>query len=121
MAHKYAELRAKLSPKAKKISEQLYAQHVEQMALNELREALELTQEQLAELMKVSQVAISRMERRSDMYVSTLRRGIEALGGGVEICAVLPQRTGKMPHLGGRRGRWSPLPLFVSPPPPASL
>ena len=51
------------------------------MALNELREALELTQEQLAELMKVSQVAVSRMERRPDMYVSTLRRVIEAMGG----------------------------------------
>ncbi len=100
MAHKYAELRAKLSPKAKKISEQLYSQHLEQMALNELREALELTQEQLAELMKVSQVAISRMERRPDMYVSTLRRVIEAMGGELEIRAVLPKRTVKLQHLG---------------------
>jgi predicted transcriptional regulator len=100
MAHKYVELRAKLSPKAKKISQRLYAQHVEQMALNELREALELTQEQLAELMKVSQVAISRMERRPDMYVSTLRRVIEAMGGELEIRAVLPKRTVKLQHLG---------------------
>jgi predicted transcriptional regulator len=100
MAHKYAELRAKLSPKEKKISGRLYAQHVEQMALNELREALDLTQEQLAELMKVSQVAISRLERRPDMYVSTLRRVIEAMGGEMEIRAVLPKRTVKLQHLG---------------------
>ena len=100
MAHKYAELRAKLSPKAKKISEDLYTQHVEQMALNELREALELTQEQLAELMKVSQVAVSRMERRPDMYVSTLRRVIEAMGGVLEIRAILPKRTVKLQHIG---------------------
>jgi predicted transcriptional regulator len=100
MAHKYAELRAKLGPKAKKISDQLYSQHVEQMALHELREALDLTQEQLAELMKVSQVAISRMERRPDMYVSTLRRVIEAMGGELEIRAVLPKRTVKLQHIG---------------------
>ncbi len=101
MAHKYAELRAKLSPKAKKISQELYAQHVEEMALNELREAaLDLTQEQLAELMKVSQVAVSRMERRPDLYVSTLRRVIEAMGGELEIRAVLPKRTVKLQHIG---------------------
>src|SRR5260370_19305412 len=115
MARKYAELGAKLSAKAKKISEDLYAQRVEQMALNELREALELTQEQLAELMKVSQVAISRMERRSDMYVSTLRRVVEAMGGGLAIRAPVSQKTGQMTNHLCTTGTCSPLPPFSFP------
>jgi len=70
------------------------------MALNELREALELTQEQLAELMKVSQVAVPRMERGPDIYVSTLRHVIEAMGGELEIRPVLPKRTVKLQPIG---------------------
>src|SRR5207245_3608132 len=100
MAHKYAELRAKLSPKGKKISQELYAQHVEEMALNELREALDLTQEQLAELMKVSEVAVSRMERRPDLYVSTLRRVIKSMGGELEVREVLSKRKVEVNHNG---------------------
>jgi len=55
-----------------------------------LRQRLGLTQEQLAEALHVRQAAISKVERRSDMYISTLRKIIEAMGGELEIRAVLP-------------------------------
>jgi transcriptional regulator with XRE-family HTH domain len=60
------------------------------MALDELREALKLTQESLAESLHVNQPAISKVERRSDMLISTLRKIIEAMGGELEIRAILP-------------------------------
>jgi predicted transcriptional regulator len=61
------------------------------MALEELRDALRLTQQHLAETLQVDQSAISKLERRTDMYVSTLERFIEAMGGRLEIRAVFPE------------------------------
>lgn len=61
-----------------------------EMALDELREALKLTQESLAESLHVNQAAISKVERRADMLISTLRKIIEAMGGELEIRAILP-------------------------------
>jgi len=55
-----------------------------------LRDALRLTQQQLAKTPHVDQSAISKLERRKDMYVSTLERVIEAMGGRLEIRAVFP-------------------------------
>ena len=61
-----------------------------EMALDELREARRLTQEQLAERLHVRQPAIAKIERRADMYLSTLRGVINAMGGEMEILAVFP-------------------------------
>ena len=61
------------------------------MALNELRVARQFTQEQLAELLKINQAAVSKMERRTYMHVSTLMDFIEAIGGEVEITAKFPE------------------------------
>jgi uncharacterized protein YdbL (DUF1318 family) len=62
-----------------------------EMALNELREAREFTQQQVAEQLHVGQAEVSRLERRTDLYVSTLGRYIEAMGGRLEIRAVFPE------------------------------
>lgn len=62
-----------------------------EMALNELRAALQITQEHLAGLLRVNQAAISKMERRTDMYVSTLADFIRAMGGELEITARFPE------------------------------
>lgn len=61
------------------------------MALDELRTARQMTQEHLAETLGVKQAAISRMERRTDVYISTLSKYIEAMGGELEIRAVFPE------------------------------
>jgi transcriptional regulator with XRE-family HTH domain len=60
------------------------------MALDELRAARQLTQEHPATLLNVNQSAISKLERRADMYVSTLADFIRAMGGELEIRAVFP-------------------------------
>jgi len=58
--------------------------------LGELRRARQLTQETLAESLDMSQSEVSKVERRSDLYVSTLRRYIEAMGGELQIIARFP-------------------------------
>jgi transcriptional regulator with XRE-family HTH domain len=60
------------------------------MPLDALRDAKQLTQVQIAQLLKISQGAVSKVERRSDMFVSTLRNYVRAIGGDLEIRAVFP-------------------------------
>ena len=60
------------------------------MALHELRVAREKSQEELAATLHAGQPAFAKMQRRTDMYVSNLRRYVEALGGKLEITARFP-------------------------------
>jgi predicted transcriptional regulator len=59
----------------------------EQMTLEELRKSREFSQEQMAEAMEVGQPAVAKLEKRTDMHISNLRRYVEALGGTLEITA----------------------------------
>jgi transcriptional regulator with XRE-family HTH domain len=61
-----------------------------EMPLQELRIAKELSQVKLAESLHVNQAAISKLERRTDMYISTLRSYIKAMGGDLEVIARFP-------------------------------
>jgi predicted transcriptional regulator len=61
-----------------------------ELPLHELRQTKALSQVTLARSMHVHQAAISKMEHRSDMYVSTLREYVRALGGDLEIVARFP-------------------------------
>jgi DNA-binding XRE family transcriptional regulator len=63
------------------------------LALGELRSEVGATQHQVAEVLGVSQANVSRIEREEDVYLSTLRRYVAALGGELEINAVFPDRT----------------------------
>lgn len=58
-----------------------------EMALQELRQALELTQQELANELKVNQAAVSKFESQSDIYISTLRKILFAMGGELRIVA----------------------------------
>jgi len=60
------------------------------MPLEGLRDARQMTQVQMAQLLKISQGAVSKVERRSDMFVSTLRNYVRAIGGDLQIRAVFP-------------------------------
>ena len=91
MAKKFNELRARMSPESRARSEAKAEQYRKQMALDELREAQSMTQEHLAKVLNVKQSAISKMERRTDMYVSTLQSFVKAMGGELRIEAVFPQ------------------------------
>ena len=90
MARNFNTLLKKMSPRARARVEEGARQMIREMPLDELRSALNLTQVHLAELLSVKQSSISKLERRSDMYISTLRRIIEAMGGQLEIRAILP-------------------------------
>jgi len=91
MAKKFRDLVAALPPERQENIRRLSAELLAEMPLHELRRARELSQEHLAATMKQSQSAISRLERRTDMYISTLRRYVRALGGELEIVARFPE------------------------------
>lgn len=93
MARKFRELEAKMPAEAIAASDKVHTRLKEAMALEELRDALRMTQQELAQSLNVDQSAISKLEHRADMYVSTLRRHIAAMGGQLEIRAVFPQGT----------------------------
>lgn len=62
-----------------------------EMALRELRQALQLTQEELANTLNVKQNAISKIERQSDIFISTLRKILFAMGAELKIIAHFPE------------------------------
>lgn len=62
------------------------------MSLRDLRKVREQTQEHVAEVLEITQENVSRIERRRDLLVSTLRRHVEALGGRLSLVAKFPDR-----------------------------
>jgi transcriptional regulator with XRE-family HTH domain len=91
MAKNFNVLRERMSPEARARASEKARQYMAEMALDELREARALTQEHLAKLLGIRQAAVSKMERRADMYVSTLQAIIKAMGGKLQIVAIFPE------------------------------
>jgi transcriptional regulator with XRE-family HTH domain len=94
--HSFADLRSRMSPKAKAEEAAETLRLEVEMNLSELRRALRLSQEEIAQLLNVRQGSVAKMERRTDMYVSTVRRFIEAMGGRLEITAHFEERVVKI-------------------------
>lgn len=90
MAKKFNELRASMSPEAQARSAARAEAALVEMQLQELRKARNVTQVELAKAMSVEQAAVSKLERRDDMYVSTLRGYVRALGGELKLVASFP-------------------------------
>ncbi len=65
----------------------------EEATLRQLREARERSQVEVAKQLHIKQAAVSKLERRTDMYLSTLRGFIEAMGGKLEIVAHFPDQS----------------------------
>jgi len=91
MATKWRDIRKTLSPEAEERIRQSMAEAPGIMTLYQLREARNLTQVSLAKVLQVNQGAVSRMEKRTDLYVSTLRNFIQAMGGQLQVKAVFPE------------------------------
>jgi len=104
-ARNFDELRMKMPPESRARVDERVRATLANMALDELRAARELTQTHLAELFGVSQGSISRLERRTDMYVSTLAKFIEAMGGQLEIRAVFPDGSVRINQFGAGANR----------------
>ena len=90
MTKPFKNLREKMSPEAQEAAQKKAQQLLAELPLYELRQARHLSQVQLANVLRVQQGAISKMERRTDMYVSTLRSFIKAMGGDLKIIAQFP-------------------------------
>ena len=80
MARKFSELRSKMSPEARKRVDARVIAALDQLPLLELRRARNLSQEKLAQALETTQGEISKIEHRTDLYLSTLRNYIEAMG-----------------------------------------
>ena len=91
MTKPFNSLRDKMSKHAQNAASMKTRHLLAEMPLQELRQALHMSQERLAELLSTKQANISRIERRTDMYISTLRSYIEAMGGQLDIVARFPE------------------------------
>ena len=90
MAKPYSALRAKMSPEARAKAQEQTQHLLREMPLQELRQARKVSQEKMAKCLHTRQSNISRIEKRADMYISTLRNVIKAMGGDLEIVARFP-------------------------------
>ncbi|MCE5360362.1 MAG: XRE family transcriptional regulator [Acidithiobacillus sp.] len=87
--------------------ERIEARTAELASLRDLRLAAQKTQEQLGETLGVRQDTISRLEQRSDMLLSTLRKYIESVGGTLELKVQFPNRPPMtIDHLGDAGRKW---------------
>lgn len=87
----FSELTRNFTPERRRRIDAMKAELLAEMPLHELRRARELSQRDLAEKLKVNQPAVAKMERRTDVYVSSLRSYIEAAGGRLKIIAEFPE------------------------------
>ena len=90
MAKKWKEIRDKMSPEARADVDKRVKKAMAEMPLHEVRLALNLSQQRMAELLEVNQSEISKLEHRTDTYVSTVRSYIEAMGGRLDLVARMP-------------------------------
>ncbi len=87
---------ARLTPQAAAKVSTRAAEEVRKLTLRELRQDLDVTQAELAVVADMTQSELSRLESRADHRISTLRRYVEALGGQIEITAVIGNKRVKL-------------------------
>ena len=93
MAKKFNELRAKMSPDRQRQNKAEADRTLLEMTLQELRQNVtSFSQEEIAEILRVTQGYVSKLERQDDMLLSRLYAYVEALGGELEIRAKFPNR-----------------------------
>lgn len=101
MAKSFRTLRDKMSPEAKAKASAKAKIMMQEMPLSELREARKLSQQEIASSLHIKQAAVSKLERRTDMYISTLRKYLRAMGGDLEITARFPDGAVKIGQFEG--------------------
>ncbi len=89
--HPFSELTKDFTPERRQRIDEMKRELLEEMPLHELRRARALTQRDMAKMLKVNQPAVSKLEQRADVYVSSLRSYIEAVGGKLKIVAEFPE------------------------------
>lgn len=93
MARSLKEKLSQLPPERRQKIEQRTSELVaEEMTRQQLREALKLTQEQMAQILQIDQANVSRLEKRTDLMLSTLRKYVVAMGGDLRLVVEFPNR-----------------------------
>ena len=106
MAKKFRDLMAATMPNdSRKRVRRRVQTELKKMELAELRDALKVSQSEMARRLQVSQVAISRLERRKNPQLGSIANYVRALGGSVEIHAKLSGRTIALDHLAEPKAR----------------
>jgi len=91
MTKPFKELKEQMSPERRERIEARAQAILISMALQELRRARHLTQQELADILNVNQAALSKMESQTDMRVSTLSKLLSAMGGTLKLVAEFPE------------------------------
>ena len=86
-------IRSLSAAQRRKVETRANALLAEEMTLRELRKARKLTQVRMAKALGVTQDSVSRLEKRSDLLLSTLRKTVEAMGGNLSLIAEFPDRA----------------------------
>src|SRR3954471_9999730 len=94
MSRNVNDIISALNPAQRKKVEARAAELIaEEMTLQELRKARKLTQVRMAKALGITQDSVSRLEKRSDLLLSTLRKTVRALGGNLSLVAEFPDRA----------------------------
>ena len=101
MAKSYETLRNKIPPEQRARIEKKASKLLEEMSLNDIRLSRNCSQTELADLLEIRQASVSKLEHRSDIHVSSLRKYIEALGGKLVIQAEFPEGAVRIREIGG--------------------
>ncbi len=103
------EILAKQSPESQvRIKARAAELIAEELALRDLRRAKKVTQEEVAERLGGRQVYVSRLEKRADMKLSTLRDYVHALGGDLQLMVTFPEgETVRLGHFGEEAASWT--------------
>ena len=88
--HPFRELTKDFTPERRRRIDGMKRELLAEMPLHELRQAFALTQRDMAKMLEVNQPAVSKLEQRTDVYISSLRSYIEAVGGKLKIVAEFP-------------------------------
>jgi Helix-turn-helix domain len=86
------KMEALSEPRRQKVEARAAELIAEEMSLRDLRQAHLLTQQRLGEVLGIGQEGVSRLEKRSDLLISTLRSYVEAMGGRLQLIAEFPDR-----------------------------
>jgi transcriptional regulator with XRE-family HTH domain len=93
MSRNIDDIIRKLTPRLRKKIEARAAQLIaEEMTLRQLRQACRLTQQKVAKSLRIGQEGVSKIERRSDLLISTLREYVQAMGGQLSLVVEFPDR-----------------------------
>ena len=104
---KVSRLREQMPAKAQKRSRQRAKELIQAMYLNDLRHARRVTQDTLATAMRTTQSEVSKIEQRTDTYVSTLHSYVRALGGELDIVARFADGSVRISQFSGKSSRSS--------------